>query len=93
MFRFIIALQYCFTIYKDNKLFAIHVTLVVEFYFLQGENRRSRYKMVTFLQSITYGRHQSIETIKLLRYLTAISDYLDARATKFQILKISYQWI
>ena len=28
---------------------------------------------------------------KLLRCLTTTSDYLDARATKFQILKISYQ--
>ena len=28
---------------------------------------------------------------KLLRYLTTPADYLDARATKFQILKISYQ--
>ena len=28
---------------------------------------------------------------KLLRYLTAPADYLDARATKFQILKTSYQ--
>ena len=29
-------------------------------------------------------------TYKLLRYFTAPADYLDARATKFQILKISY---
>ena len=28
---------------------------------------------------------------KLLRYLTALAHFLDARATKFQILKISYQ--
>ena len=30
-------------------------------------------------------------SVKLLRYLTAPADFLDARATKFQILKITYQ--
>ena len=35
--------------------------------------------------------YDSYHGTKLLRYLTAISDHLDARATKTQILKISYR--
>ena len=37
--------------------------------------------------------HHQLRFRKLLHYLTAPADYLDARATKFQIFKISYQFV
>ena len=40
-----------------------------------------------------YSEMRPLPFPKLLRYLIAISDYLDVRATKFQILIISYQLI
>ena len=44
---------------------------------------------VPFLQVLNFIALNKM--VKLLRYLTAPADYLDARATKCQILKISYQ--
>ena len=48
-------------------------------------NQVESLKMWEPAETLTYS------DLKLLRYLTAPADYLDARATKLQILKISYQ--